>query len=84
MGDAPRVGGAEAAGAGGGSQGQPEPAGSGSASAPTPTTVTPSLEPELEFSTVRDKLRELEQLRQEGLIDEAEYRRLRKRVLEYF
>jgi hypothetical protein len=40
--------------------------------------------PAFEFATVRKKLQELNELHEEGLISDAEYERLRRRVLEYF
>lgn len=60
------------------------------ASPPSATLDQPAAQPKtpegsaVEFATVRKKLQELNELHEEGLISDAEYERLRRRVLEYF
>jgi hypothetical protein len=51
---------------------------------PAPAETAPGETAPASPPGVRAKLHELEQLRQDGLVSEEEYQRLRKRVLEYF
>lgn len=54
---------------------------------PAPAAATPAKRitaPPANISSVRKKLAELDELREAELISEIEYRKLRKRVLEYF
>ena len=56
----------------------------GPSSPATEAAPAPARDEPMNPPGVRAKLRELEQLRKDGLVSEEEYHRLRKKVLEYF